>query len=410
MPINRVETIALIVGIRLSFGMVIGIFIWPCAHCQSLSITIPIGTPLPIKAVSPSAMRIGEQVRAELMYPVYVNDELVLPENTPLNGTITALDADRSRRIHARLRGDFTPFHTPVVRFDQLVAVDGSIIAVTTYAATKGAKIYRVIPNPPRTGSFLSRQLSDLKQVSKSFIATFTGPDKEDRFKQFIYSQIPWHPERIERETAWTVETSAPLIIPTQPQTQSSDEAGMVTGRPPIPTEITAGKHEPTWLIRAYLSDDISSLTSKSGQAISARVAEPILNSEGSVVVPQGSVILGAVSQAKPARSWGRAGILRFRFHQLEIHGQTPLNVDAVVNGIDSSQSSAMIMNSEGEVKPKPQNKVVIPIILAALASRPFDGDGGALVKNGAASGGLGLIGFIVGTAAGQRNIAAGIG
>ena len=31
-------------------------------------------------------------------------------------------------------------------------------------------------------------------------------------------------------------------------------------------------------------------------------------------------------------------------------------------------------------------------------------------MKNGAASGGLGLIGFIVGTAAGQRNIAAGIG
>jgi hypothetical protein len=72
-------------------------------------------------------------------------------------------------------------------------------------------------------------------------------------------------------------------------------------------------------------------------------------------------------------------------------------------------------MDSEGKVQPKPQDKLLVPLILLSLAARPLDrdrGDAGAreFGKNAVASNAIGVAGFIIGTAAGQRNIAAGIG
>ncbi len=63
------------------------------------------------------------------------------------------------------------------------------------------------------------------------------------------------------------------------------------------------------------------------------------------------------------------------------------------------------------QVKPKPQDKLLVPFILLTLAARPVDYDHGdnAFGKDALTSNSLGVIGFIIGTAAGQRNIAAGI-
>ena len=69
-------------------------------------------------------------------------------------------------------------------------------------------------------------------------------------------------------------------------------------------------------------------------------------------------------------------------------------------------------MDSEGKVQPKPQDKVLVPLILIALAARPLDRDHGEhqFGKDAVASNALGLVGFIAGTAAHAPNFAAGIG
>ena len=38
----------------------------------------------------------------------------------------------------------------------------------------------------------------------------FTAPGRGDRLVQFIYTQLPYHPERIETGTAWTVDLAQP--------------------------------------------------------------------------------------------------------------------------------------------------------------------------------------------------------
>lgn len=367
----------------------------------SQGVSLPAGTPLPITLREHVPMRVGAPIRAELMYPVYDHDKLVLPVGTVLMGTVVSLTPDRSRRVHARLRADFTPFHVPVVRFGSVVMSDGSAAQLSTGEARNGAPVYRLVAPAPRNGGYVARQIGDVRQGIKDRIAVITGSEKGDRFKQFLYSQLPYHPERIAKDTSWTLETTAPLSL--------SGVAGGSVSRADASEPDAPAK---TWILQAYLNDGISSATSKAGQVIRATVAEPIVDAQGKVVVPQGSVMTGAVTQARPARGFGRAGELRFSFRQMTFPGGEPQAVQVAMTGADGA--SGMEMNSEGEVKPKPQDKLVVPLILIALAARPLDQDGGLtrhrLRKDALASNSLGTIGFIVGTAAQQVNVAAGIG
>jgi hypothetical protein len=386
------------------------------ALCQKSDVTIPSGTPLAVQIEDHLPMRAGLQFRAELIYPVYVDDALVLPEHTVLTGTVTELNSNHPRRVRARLGGDFTPFHIPVVHFDQIILPDGSALPFSSDSATDGAPIYRAVARPPAKGGFLRREFNTGLTVARDDLAIFIAPGKGDRFMQFIYGEIPYHPERIEKGTAWTVETNAPVVIPPQPDPvpQPVVPARKTHFWEQQPAEVAAKEDDSPgkWTIQAYLDDAISSETSTTGQVIKATVAEPIYNPDHTIAIPQGATLVGAVTQAKPSRSFGRNGNLTFSFRQLTLPGGTPQNVETTLKGVDAGQ--ALALNSEGQAKPPPQDKLSLPIFLAVLASRPLDhdrGDGNGLGKNavgGAA--GLGLVGTVIGLAGVSANAAAGIG
>ncbi len=379
----------------------------PCsAICQRPAISLPAGTPLPVQIDDHLPIRVGQPIRARLIYPVYADNSLILPARTIVNGTVTALRSNHSRRVSARLRCDFTPFYTPIVRFTGITLADGTTLPIATGTATDGAPIYRLVAPPPRQGGFIHQQWDDGLQILRDKLAIITGPDKTDRLVQLLYSQLPYHPQRIDKNTAWTVEISEPIsIVP-----QTTDVA--VTPSQPIKADPPSDDTTQSWIIQAYLGEQLSSATSKSGQEIRATVAEPIYNPDHTIAVPEGATMIGAVTQAKPARMFGRAGALHFDFRQLVLPTGTTQNVQASLTGADSNAGQKLAMDSEGQVKPKPQDKLLVPFILLTLAARPLDYDHGdnAFGKDALASNSLGVIGFIIGTAAGQRNIAAGIG
>jgi hypothetical protein len=384
------------------FSLLLSLLLISCSVlCQRPAINLPAGTPLPVQIQDHLPMRVGQPIRAQLIYPVYIDNTLVLPTKTIVTGTVTALNSNHARRISARLRGDFTPFNTPIVRFTGITLADGSTLPITTGTATDGAPIYRLVAPPPRKGGFIHQRWDDGVQILRDKLAIITGPDKRDRLVQLLYTQLPYHPQRIEKGTAWTVETSEPISF--SPQTAATPE-------PPAPT--TKDDTSASWIIQAYLGEQLSSASSKSGQEIKATVAEPIYNPDHTIAVPQGATMVGAVTQAKPARRFGRAGALHFEFRQLILSSGTTQNVQASLTGADSAAGQNLALDSEGQVKPKPQDKLLVPFILLTLAARPLDYDHGdnEFGKNAGASNSLGVIGFIVGTAAGQRNIAAGIG
>ena len=221
------------------------------------------------------------------------------------------------------------------------------------------------------------------------------------------------HPQRIENGTAWTVETAGPLTIP--PQT--AQVPGVTTLSKPAPVALTKAavvtdkSGRPTWTIEAYLGDQLTSATAKSGQLIHAVVAEPVFNPDHTIAVPQGATIIGAITKAKPARSFARGGTLGFDFKQIVLPDGHTQNVQTAITGADAVAGVAM--DSEGKVKPKPQGKIVVPLLLIFLASRPLDHDddsGSVAGKNFVGANGFGLIGNIIGLAGGAPKVAAGIG
>lgn len=368
---------------------------------QTKATIVPRGTPLSVRIVQHTPMRTGEMIRAELLYPVYVENQIALKEKVILLGKVTELHNDTGRRNHARINGDFTPFHTPVVRFSQIILDDGVAIPLAAGPAVDGAPVLRLNAPAPRTGGFLRRQWETGMQIARDQISVFTAPKKGDRLLQLAYHQLPYHPERIEDGTCWTIETTEPILLPAQ----------ALQTPPPAPSPTAPDTGRSSWTLEAYLGQSLNSATAKAGQPIQAVVAEPIYNRDHTLAIPQGALLTGAVTQARPARSFARAGVLSFDFKQITLPGGTSENVQSALTGVDAASAANLALDSEGRVKPKPQDKVVVPLILALLATRPLDEDSEFQAgRNFVGANGFGLAGNIIALATGSAKVSAGIG
>jgi hypothetical protein len=378
---------------------------------ESKSVQVPAGTPFVVKLTHHVPMKIGQPLECKLVYPVYAENELVIPAGSVVRGSVIALNSDRSRRIHALLRGDFTPFHIPVVRFGQLVLPDGTTEQIAGSDATNGAPVLQL--SPPASGkrkSFLAQQIGQIKESGKAMAAEVTAPGRTDRLVQFIYGQLPYHPERVEAATTWTIALAQPLAVMKDDKVNPALQAqagGAHSGSAPVQT---ASGEQAAWHIRAYLQQTISSATEKPGNTFEAVIAEPIFNPDHTVAVPEGSVLVGTVTRAKAARSFGRAGTLRFDFRMLRLPGAVQERVAGTLTGADADKSQKLEMDQEGGVAPKPQNRVIVPLVLSLLASRALDEDSSQAGSAAIGSNGFGLVGRVIGIAGGSRGLAAGIG
>jgi hypothetical protein len=386
---------------------------------QTTSIRIPASTPLSVQLLHHVPMKTGAALEGRLLYPVYVENRVAIPAGCTLRGQIVRLDSDRSHRIHSRLRGDFTPFHVPVAQFDELVLPDGTVEPITSDSTRDGLPLMRLSPPPgARKGSFISREFAAEKQRVKEVAAEFTAPGRGDRLIQLLYTQLPYHPERIEAGTAWTIELGRPADLPVDLQVNASSPpavnqplVGQKSGQAGNEQQDAAPPQQRTeWRLRAYLQQTISSANQKSGDTFQAMVSEPVFNAAHTLVVPQGSLLVGEITQIKRARSLGRQGKLRLRFRELRFPSGFSEPVEGTLAGVDANRSANLQIDSEGGVAPKQQNRVVDPVVLTFLAGRAFDGDGSPEAHSAVASNGFGIVGRILGIASGSRNVAAGIG
>ena len=386
--------------------------------CQTGPGTVPAGTPLTVTIKQNYPMRAGEPILGHLLYPIYADNRLLLAEGTVVSGEVVALRSNHGRRVRAVLGGDFTPFHTPEVHFTQIVLADGSSVRFASGSAADGAPIYRAVAPPAAKGGFVHRRIEAGLSVVRSDIAIYTAPGKGDRLLQFVYGRLPYHPQRIEKGTSWIVETTASVDLPAQPAPPPAAERPAAR-KPRLWEEraapAAAANDNGAWIVQANLTGSLSSESSSKGQAIQAVVAEPIYNPDHSLAVPQGATLVGAVTRAKPARRFGRTGVLSFSFSQLMLPNAETQSVETRLTGADSTE--AVALNSEGQAQSKPQDKISVPFLLAMLASRPLDQDRGRAGASGqtgrngiGGAAGLGLVGTVVGLAGGSPYAAAGIG
>ena len=357
------------------------------------------GTSLQVEITRHYPVKVGEPIEAHLMHPIYANGKLVVPQNTALQGRVIALHADTKMRWHARLRGDFTPFHTVQVQFDKLELASGPI-PIAAAPAANGAPVLKLsAPGASPKQSFIARRWAEAKANMRDRLAYFTAPGKGDRALQVLYHQLPYHPERIYANTAWSFEITAPVALP---------EQSSAIAAPPFP--VTSSRKAEIWAVNATLSRDLTSATAKPGDSVEALVVEPVYDKDKQLVVPQGSRLVGKVAVAKAARSFGRNGRLRFTFQQVKFPEGYNREVEGALAGAATEKTQNLSLDAEGTISPRSQSSAIAPLLLTMLAGRALDQDGNFTAQAGVASNGFGLVGRIVGVAAGSRNLAAGLG
>jgi hypothetical protein len=361
--------------------------------------TLAKGTSLQVETSRNYPVKVGEPIEARLMHPIYADGKLVVPQNSLLEGRVTALLPDSGTRWHARLRGDFTPYHNVEVQFDRLMLPSGSVPIAANQAAN-GAPVLRLTaPGVNPKQSFIARHWVEVKGSLHDRMAFFTAPGKSDRALQLLYHQLPYHPERIAAKTAWSFELTAPVDLP--------ERAAALPD--PAPATTGTGKAE-VWSVNATLSRDLTSARAKPGDPVEALVVEPVYDKDCQLVVPEGSKLIGKVSTAKPARSFGRNGKLRFTFQQVQFPEGYKREVEGALAGAATEKTQNLSLDAEGTITPRNQASAIAPLLLTMLAGRALDEDGNVTAQTGVASNGFGLVGRIVGIVAGDRNLAAGIG
>jgi hypothetical protein len=360
---------------------------------------LPAGTSLQVEIIRHYPVKTGEDIEGHLLHPIFAQGKLVVPKDTLLHGKVVALDPDKKTRWHGRLRGDFTPFHTPQIQFDELL-LPGGAVPISANRAQNGAPVLHLAaPGATPRQSLIARYWAQAKSQVRDRVAYFTAPGIGDRALQVLYHQLPYHPERIEAHTMWSVDLTAPLTLP-----------NLVAAAPdPASPSAGPGKAE-IWYVHALLSNDLTSATAKAGDPIQALVVEPVFDKDRQLVVPQGSMLVGRVSEAKAARPLGRNGKLRFNFQQVSFPEGPGQAVQGSLAGATAESRQDLALDAEGTITPRNQSSVIAPLLLTMLAGRALDQDGNITAQAGVASNGFGFVGRIVGVAAGNRNLAAGIG
>jgi hypothetical protein len=211
----------------------------------------------------------------------------------------------------------------------------------------------------------------------------------------------------------WTVTLAQPLALTADeaPTNVKSDPAAIPVSRKQASSQAQTNPEDTSaWQIHAYLEQTISSADEKPGNTFQAVVAEPIFNPDHTLAVPEGSVLVGTITQAKPARSFGRGGKLRFHFREIRLPGAPAQHVQGELASADSDKSQQLQIDSEGGVEPRQQNRVIVPLVLTLLAGRALDDDASVVGTAAIGSNGFGMIGRVIGMAGGSRGLAAGIG
>lgn len=387
-------------------------------------LTVPTSMPLAVQLVRHVPLKQGQPIETRLLYPVYVHNQLAIPAGSTLEGKIVSLVPDKRRRLEGKFEGDFTPFRKPIVAFQQIRLPGGKVFSISSDEAKNGAPILHLsaAAKPNRKKEFILAQIASARRQVASDVGAITKPGRGDRMLQFLYRQLPYHPQRIETGTAWTVKLASPLAVPVDldPPAPAQTEAAVhrktalrgLLKNPTAPDPALMKAHPGAELLHAYLTSTISSATAKPGDTFRARIVQPVYDAHHHLAVPEGAILIGTVTQAKPAKSFGRKGKLRFSFKELQMPSGAQSNVDGMLAGADAAKSANLQIDSEGGVQPK-QKSALVPLALSALAVKGMDTDGSqaSQTANGTvSSNGFGIAGRIAGIVAAPSGVGAGIG
>jgi hypothetical protein len=362
------------------------------------SVTLPAAVPLHIRVTRSTALKRGARVDGVLTTPVFVQDRLVLPKGSVVRGSVIATrPAPALVRTKALLDGDVTPLREPIVNFSSIhLSSTGDDLPLQSHALIRATQMIRFTPAGPKP-SLPHRIAAAVRKRAEGLVHVITGPDKKDRALRLLYSQLPYHPQRIWTGTEFIADLDNPAVVELPAQS-------------PLPLSNAAELDHID--VTARLTRDVTSATAKKGDAVTALATQPVFDADHRLVLPEGAELHGSVAQSRPARSFSRNGRLRIVFTDVKRPDTQERTGHGTVTGAAGVSGANLSIDHEGGVKANdPGNRFLAPVLLGAIAfsHRRHDNDG----PNGVggqtiASNGFGLAARIVALTVADPNVTRG--
>lgn len=362
--------------------------------------SLAAGTILPVQLSGDSKMKAGTPVTGRLTEPVYAHDKLLIPQGSVLKGEIVELQpASHSRSLNAKLSGDFTPLHEAAVQFQQITFPGGAQVAISTTPTTQGIETLHIQSAyaAAHHSSLAKRVWNDLNGRKNDAVSTFTAPGKGSRLKKMFYHQLPYHPETLDGGLEYNAALDKPV------------ELSVLSDIPKEPARDEKQGLEKTATLHALLTTPVDSKTASQGTPVRAEVTEPFFNEQNRLVVPQGSVLVGSVTQSKPAGKWAHNGVLRFTFTQLQFPEGFQQRVYGTTSAIAVDHRSNLQMDVEGGVSPQ-KSSALLPLAMGVLSAAALHEDEDTLAHAAVSSNGFALIGRALAIGTGSNYVGGAIG
>jgi hypothetical protein len=216
-----------------------------------------------------------------------------------------------------------------------------------------------------------------------------------------LYSQMPYHPQRVWAGTKFIADLTEPAAL-------------SVCSQGAIPLASAESLTDTDEIgVTARLISDVSSDVARKGDGVTAVVSKPVFTSRHELLFPEGTELHGSVLQAKPSRSLGRNGQLLFGFSELQRGGEAKEHVRGMVTGASGDKKQNITVDEEGGIKSNPdKNRFVAPAVLGVLTfiGQTRDNDGSGLGRQTVAANGFGIVARVIALTLNDPNVALGFG
>ena len=371
---------------------------------QVVPLTVPKQTSLQVALDREVRVKkVGQSLSARLVDPIYAFDKLVVPAGSQIRGQVTRIEPPSgAQRTLAGLDGNFSPTRNVEVTFTDLVLPDGKHLALHTNVTPGSGQVMQFVAAPEKdpkktVKDVASQKTQEAKQQARdewnNAMKQLKTPGRVHRLKRYAESQLPVHAQYIPAGTVYFAELEDPLNFGSE--TLPAEKATSIGG------ELPEGS-----VVHARLLTGLSSANAHKGEEVEAVLARPLFDGDR-LLYPQGSRLLGSVTQVQPARHLKKNGQLRIAFHQVVLPDGIEQKVQAALVGVQAAQEGNVKLDSEGGAEASnPKSRYMttsVSLLLAAAAGRGDpDAHGANAAGNpgGRAAGGLGgfkLVGMALG-------------
>ena len=192
----------------------------------SLRLVVEEGTPLRVALDRRVVIkRVGQQIEAVLVDPIFAYDRIVIPTGTRVLGHVERRTAvSKKRRALAMLSGDFTPLHDILLQFDAIVLADGRTLPVRTQVSAGTEQVtLKLADGAQKKGNILSSAGEEAVQQAKQTVAILKGPDKVERMKDTGLRALPYHPEFFSKGTVFNARLLSALDFGSATPAETAD-------------------------------------------------------------------------------------------------------------------------------------------------------------------------------------------